>query len=346
MEPPVPGSPERELIIEHTCAKSRRRVLPFEATLVTGAAQVPAGQRAHLLDALLDSAADGILAHHPDGRLLYFNAAAHEMLGYSCEQFAALEPWGWIAEEYRDNGPARIVSILEDGWLTYESAALCHDGQTLPTEIRARRVETDAGPAIVSVIRDISERVAAQRQLLYMAFHDPLTGLANRALFDDRLGIAIANARRHGDMLGLAYIDLDEFKPVNDRYGHTVGDVVLQRVARSLERVVRTQDTVARLGGDEFVVLLPRLRSEFDLAVIGKKLCAAVHEPVSVDGHLVRVDASVGLTLFDPETDDERSLLVKADCAMYEAKRRAADDPCGFICDIPANREQPAARPA
>lgn len=333
----MPGSPEHGELIEAHCGRTQLSVLPLDVTLVTAAEHVPADQRAHLLDALLDSAADAILAHHPDGSLLYFNQAAHEMLGYTCEQFASLEPYGWIAEEYRQNGPARIATILEDGWLTFESAGLRRDGGHVPTEVRARRVETDRGPAVVSVMRDISERIAAQRQLLYMAFHDPLTGLANRALFDDRLHIAVADAKRHGDLLGLAYLDLDDFKPVNDTFGHAVGDSVLQRIATALSSVIRSQDTVARLGGDEFVVLLPRLRSEFDLAVVGRKICQAIEEPMLVDGHQIKVSASVGLALFEPDIDDERSLLVKADCAMYEAKRRSGG-PCGFICDTPSGR--------
>lgn len=321
----------RQIIAIH-CEHAPLQVLPLPPALVTSFETVPAEQRALLLDALLNSAMDGILAHRPDGTLVYFNSTIHDMLGFEQDEFAQIAPYGWIAPDALDLGPARIAHILEDGWLTYESSAMRKDLTLVPTEVRARRVETPDGPAIVCVIRDITERQAAQRQLLYMAFHDPLTGLANRALLDDRLSIAIANSRRHGDMLAAAYIDLDAFKPINDMYGHAVGDAALVQISQRLESVVRVQDTVARLGGDEFLVLLPRVRSPKDLPLIGAKLCDAVSRPLYIDGNSITITASVGLTIFEPEADDARSFIVKADCAMYDAKNLGLSG-LRFSCD-------------
>jgi diguanylate cyclase (GGDEF)-like protein len=144
--------------------------------------------------------------------------------------------------------------------------------------------------------------------------------LANRALFDDRLDVAIAGARRHGNILGIAFIDVDDFKEINDSLGHEVGDRVLVSLATRLNDAARSEDTVARLGGDEFVVIFPRLTSADDLSAIGDKLRRLLSKPVTVHGDKLNVTASLGLALFDPAQDNARSLLMRADIAMYHAK--------------------------
>lgn len=315
-----PAEPERAL----KPLARRRRVSP--------------GQGERLGDVVLDATLDAVVAHRPDGSLVYFNRAAHEMLGYTREEFADLPHFGWVAPINLEGGEDRLDAILGKGWLTFESGARHRNGATIPTEVRSRRTNSaEHGDLIVSVIRDITERRANQRQLHYMAFHDQLTGLANRAQFDEALAVAIADVKRHEDVMGLAFLDLDDFKPVNDTYGHSVGDAVLVEVGQRIDSICRRQDTVARIGGDEFVVLLPRLRSEYDLGVIGKKLCAEIDEPIRVGEHVIHVHASAGLAVFDPEVDTARSLLVKADLAMYEAKRNV-DGP-RYVVDSPRMRD-------
>jgi diguanylate cyclase (GGDEF)-like protein len=173
---------------------------------------------------------------------------------------------------------------------------------------------------MIAVIRNISARVENRIALEHLAYHDGLTNLSNRIHLEDRLSIALADARRYGDDLAMAYIDLDRFKPVNDRYGHAAGDDVLVEVAHRLRAGVREQDTVARLGGDEFVALFPRLASHTEAEAICERLVERIMEPMIIDGHVILVEASIGLARFDSETDDARSLLVKADIAMYSAK--------------------------
>ncbi|TLM92032.1 MAG: diguanylate cyclase, partial [Actinobacteria bacterium] len=215
----------------------------------------------------------------------------------------------------------RLEAILHDGELSFESAARRRNGQQFPTEVSTKRVDSPGGPLIVAIIRDISDSKAAQAQLTHLAFHDGLTGLSNRAAFDERLRIATADARRHGDLLGLAYLDLDRFKPVNDQFGHETGDAVLIAVSQRLFASVREQDVVARLGGDEFVVLLPRLHSVDELDCVAERLLSEVRRPIEACGNDCVVDASIGFAVYDPEHDDPRSLVVKADVAMYAAKR-------------------------
>jgi len=274
--------------------------------------------------ALVDSALDAIIAHHADGRILYANRGAAELLGYTAEQLIELPPYGWVASDEMAAAPRRIESILHDGRLTFASRARRADGSTLPTEVRSRRVDTSFGPVIVAVIRDVTERVETQRTLEHLAYHDPLTGLGNRASLDERLAVAIADAKRHGDLLGIAYIDLDEFKPVNDRHGHAVGDEVLVEVGHRLRKELREQDAIARMGGDEFVVLLPRLASREELPAVAERLIHSIEDPILASGESLNIKASIGLAYFDVATDDARSLIVKADIAMYSAKLDAA----------------------
>jgi diguanylate cyclase (GGDEF)-like protein/PAS domain S-box-containing protein len=278
-------------------------------------------EQAAFFATLVDSALDAIIAHRPDGHVIWASQGAVELLGYDSDEIMKMPPYGWVAPTHLSTAPSRIESILREGRLTFESSARRKDGTTIETEVTTRRVDTALGPVVVAVIRDIHDWVESRRVLEHLAYHDPLTGMANRASFDERLAVAIADARRFGDVLGLAYVDLDHFKPVNDRYGHDVGDEVLVEVARRLKGEVRMQDTVARIGGDEFVIVLPRMGAAEELGGVASRVVARVREPVNALGRELNVEASVGLALFDADKDDARSLLVKADTAMYAAKR-------------------------
>jgi diguanylate cyclase (GGDEF)-like protein len=143
-------------------------------------------------------------------------------------------------------------------------------------------------------------------------------------LFEDRLDLAIAGAKRHGHVLGIAYVDVDEFKDVNDRFGHGIGDRVLVVLGERLAGSVRQIDTAARFGGDEFVLIFPQLTSQADLEQIVDKVSARLSEPIAIEGESLQVTSSVGSALFDPDVDDARSLIMRADIAMYEAKRSRA----------------------
>jgi diguanylate cyclase (GGDEF)-like protein len=175
--------------------------------------------------------------------------------------------------------------------------------------------------AVISVGRDSTERAKAAEEMRRMALSDPLTGLANRAHFTRALERAIADARRHGDVLGVLFMDLDDFKPINDRLGHAAGDQVLVNRARNVTTDLRATDTVARMGGDEFAVILPRLSDAESVHVANRKMAVRVATPTLVSGEYVSVTASIGAALFDLERDDADTLLAKADSAMYEAKR-------------------------
>jgi diguanylate cyclase (GGDEF)-like protein len=159
----------------------------------------------------------------------------------------------------------------------------------------------------------------------HAAFHDPLTGLPNRALFDDRLENALAQAKRHKRSLAVMFLDLDEFKAINDSYGHDAGDSVLQTIARRLKESARNNDTISRFGGDEFLYLLMEASDRHDIERIARKIIAVIeatcHVAASDGAFGLRVRASIGIAIF-PENGDTAELLVKnADSAMYTAKQ-------------------------
>jgi diguanylate cyclase (GGDEF)-like protein/PAS domain S-box-containing protein len=174
---------------------------------------------------------------------------------------------------------------------------------------------------LVLTVRDVTERHSLEEQLVHQAFHDPLTGLANRALFRDRVDHALSRAQRDPRPIAVLFLDLDNFKTINDSLGHPAGDALLQVAATRLGACLRAGDTAARLGGDEFAVLLEQLGDAEDAARLAERILAAFREPWELDGHLLDVSASVGVAIrSDGETAED--VLRNADAAMYHAKGR------------------------
>lgn len=269
---------------------------------------------------LLEHCIDAIVAHTPDGVLLYANKEA--LMQWRCESFeqvADLGPWGWIPPEQRTKAAHRMSLLTTNGEARFDSVGRSACGEPYAAEIHARLLETADGPVIVSVVRDISSRVRTEEMVRYLAYHDTLTGLANRALFNQELTHALAAAERHDDHVGLLFIDIDDFKPVNDTYGHAKGDHALRKIAGRISSCVRLTDTVARIGGDEFIVLLPRLRSPEDLQVISEKIAQEVSQPMRIGEASVTVTPSMGLAIHESGEAGE-DFVARADHAMYESR--------------------------
>ena len=160
----------------------------------------------------------------------------------------------------------------------------------------------------------------SEERMRHMAQHDPLTHLPNRALFSDRLQAALARARRDSARAGLMFVDLDHFKPVNDAYGHAVGDQLLVAATLRMRECLRESDTLARVGGDEFVVLLPHIDSHLDARLVAERIRAALACPFTIDGHALHISASIGIGIFPEHGSDDVVLMKSADDAMYRAK--------------------------
>jgi diguanylate cyclase (GGDEF)-like protein len=194
-------------------------------------------------------------------------------------------------------------------------------------------------------LTEIAEQATAQ--MAHMAEHDFLTGLPNRALLTDRLVQSIALAQRYRRKVALMYLDLDNFKDINDALGHVVGDRVLQSTAKRLQACVRQSDTVSRHGGDEFVVLLEGVRSGQDAVLTAEKLLATMAEPHLVDGQRLHVTVSIGISLYPDDGQDIETVVRNADAAMYRAKQSGRNRYRLFSPDMEARtaRQQPVSPP-
>jgi diguanylate cyclase (GGDEF)-like protein/PAS domain S-box-containing protein len=174
----------------------------------------------------------------------------------------------------------------------------------------------------IGFLSDITDQREEEEKIRKLAHHDPLTGLPNRILFQDRLEQAILGARRTGRHVGLCYLDLDAFKPINDRFEHQAGDNLLKEVASRFEGILRESDTVCRLGGDEFIVLFPDIESQEDFLSLAEKIRLSIGTPCNLEGiGWVSVTVSVGLALFPVDGEDSSTLLLRSDWAMYQAKK-------------------------
>ncbi|TWI68581.1 PAS domain S-box-containing protein/diguanylate cyclase (GGDEF)-like protein [Desulfobotulus alkaliphilus] len=172
---------------------------------------------------------------------------------------------------------------------------------------------------------DIQDWKDAEERITHMALHDPLTGLPNRTLFEDRVEQALIQGEREKDTFALLFIDLDRFKPVNDTLGHRVGDLLLQEAARRMEKLIRASDTAARIGGDEFVILLRKIASREDAARIGANICRELRRTFCIEGHELRISASIGIALYPEHGRDLITLCKRADRAMYHSKASGRD---------------------
>jgi diguanylate cyclase (GGDEF)-like protein/PAS domain S-box-containing protein len=186
------------------------------------------------------------------------------------------------------------------------------------------RYDTDIVTRVADMAFDFVERKRAEQNIEYMAYYDTLTGLPNRVLLSDRLNQAMAHHRRNGRLLAVCYLDLDGFKPVNDKYGHDVGDALLVGLGKRLQSLLRDGDTLARLSGDEFVILLSELASDRDGEAIVRRILNSIEQPFEVKGHGIGISGSIGITLFPTDDVSADTLLRHADQAMYQAKATSA----------------------
>ncbi len=275
--------------------------------------------------AILQSMRDGYFEMDVDGVILTVNPALCQLLGQTRETLIGHPYYELLGEDdlararqpfqrAMQSGAGKTFAIplqRADGSLGYFEAtvSLIHD---LQGELRGYR----------GIVRDVSDQIAYQQQLLEMAYRDPLTGLGNRKAFDEQLGQALLRAGSGGSELALLYLDLDRFKEVNDRFGHDVGDALLKAVAERVRSTLRQPDKAYRLGGDEFAVLLEDSQ-ENNPQRLAERLLAALVQPLALNGERIDfVTPSIGIALYPRHAGDAEGLVRAADSAMYEAKRQ------------------------
>jgi diguanylate cyclase (GGDEF)-like protein/PAS domain S-box-containing protein len=262
------------------------------------------------LHAIVDTASDGVSIIDRAGRLVEINPAG--LMFMECEKVSQAigQPvYSYVAAEYLDAYRTFHERILggEAGTLEFEMVG--RKGTRRWMESRSGPLRNPANGQIMrfAICRDITERRRSQAQIQYLAYHDALTGLPNRALLLDRLERALAQAKRYNQLMALLYLDLDHFKLINDTLGHGVGDGLLKEVAARLSSALREEDTVVRLGGDEFLIILPRIFVPHDTTPVAEKVTAALSRTFVIQGHELHVTASIGISVYRRFPRDEIS---------------------------------------
>ncbi len=291
-----------------------------------------------LAQVTLASIGDAVITTDAAGRVTFLNAVAERYVGWGREE-AAGRP---IADIFHviDGISGQAASDLLDDVL--ESGALAHAaGQAVLRDRQGKeyRIEESAAPIFsqegvllggVLVFRDVTEKHKAQQKLQWQAGHDALTGLPNRLLLADRFSRAIDKARRNSSLLAVCVLDLDQFKPINDTYGHETGDQLLIQVAERLLHNLRGIDTLSRLGGDEFVILFEDLEDTLALQTPLARILESLSSPFTLGEFHINVSASIGVTVYPPDNSDADTLIRHADQAMYLAKQAGRNQICWF----------------
>jgi diguanylate cyclase (GGDEF)-like protein/PAS domain S-box-containing protein len=277
------------------------------------------------LATLVDSAPVAIIEFAVSGSITLWNPAAEELFGWRAEEVIGSRNPSIPVDATDEQALIQARLLSGESLQRFETVRQRKDGSLIPVEITTTMLYDDAGVMTggVGVVVDITERQTLEAKLRHAAFHDSLTGLPNRALFDDRMAAAFERLRRTSGGIAMLMLDLDGFKLINDTLGHAVGDELLVAVAGRLVEQVRAVDTVARLGGDEFVVLMEFEDDSMSEALAGRIL-AALRKPVDTRAGDLRPGASIGIAHTDSVTVTGEQLMRQADIAMYVAKEVAA----------------------
>lgn len=272
--------------------------------------------------ALFEQMPGGVLLVDEQARIIAHNHEALRQLEYDSAALLALHVWDF---ETVDDPPAieqRYQKIRLSGRDDFESRYRTRSGRLMDVDVSVQLVHlADGRNVFQTLFRDITAQKQAEQQIEHLAYHDQLTGLANRRLLQDRIEQAISSALRRNSEIAVCYLDLDHFKDVNDSLGHEAGDMLLQMVSGRLLKCIRDEDTLARIGGDEFVIMLNNITNSGDAAVIAQKIIHEVSQPYPIGNEELRVTPSIGISICPQDGRDSDSLLKHADAAMYQSKQ-------------------------
>jgi len=297
-------------------------------------AQLEANEKhLRLAAAVFEHTTEAILITDADVNIVTVNPAFSRITGYGADEVLGKSP-NLLQSGRHDSEFYRTLwtDLKQRGQWQGEIWNRRKDGSIYP-ELLAINVVRDEHDQIVNylaVFTDIRDFKHLQEELTFLAHHDPLTGLPNRTLFNLQLQQAIERAKRKASLFALLCLDLDRFKPVNDSYGHPVGDKLLIEVAQRLKAVLRSVDSVSRIGGDEFNLLLDELESPEAAGLAADRLIAAIAQPFEIDGHCIDIGASIGIALWQRDATDIVTLHRHADAALYQAKAAGRGAYCNF----------------
>ena len=292
----------------------------------------------------LNSISDAVIGTDLQGCIDYLNQAAERMTGWT-RQEARGQPITQVMHLVNDAGHGRVENPVDQVLQQHAEVGMAagtilirRDGSQVAIEDSAAPIHDPDGKisGAVVVFHDVTAARAMAMKMTYLAQHDFLTKLPNRVLLNDRIAQAISLAERSGNAIALMFLDLDNFKVINDSLGHGAGDALLQAVAQRLSQCVRSSDTVSRNGGDEFVVLLTEGRDMQDASLTAQKILLALAETYCIDQHQLHVTGSIGISVYPTDADSAEALLKHADTAMYHAKEAGRNNYQFFQDDMTA----------
>jgi diguanylate cyclase (GGDEF)-like protein/PAS domain S-box-containing protein len=315
-------------------------ILVAEALSWTGdrleASQNEVLRREERFRSLVQNSMDVVAVVDAEGRITYISPSVEAVLGWRPDEVIGLPARTLVYESDRERAEEEGGSQVEPGVVhVYEVRAARRLGGFRWVQVRVTNLLDD--PAVAGLVcnfSDISERREMTERLRYFAYNDPLTGLPNRVAFLERLEQAVARARRHETSLAVLFIDLDEFKEVNDSFGHAAGDTLLHSVAGRLRSCTRPEDTLARLGGDEFTVLIEDLDRSDQAETVARRLLDRIASPFLLGGRPVELACSIGIAQGRHGDEEPDELLRRADVAMYRAKSRGRNQLDTFAPDV------------
>ena len=300
------------------------------------------------LESTLNAIPDLLFEMGLDGRIYHYRSARSSLLAVPPEMFLGRLMEEFVPPEAAAGWRAALHAAQDTGYSIGHQYSLELGGKTHWFELSIARKETTTPgqpPRFIALSREITERKQAEARTRLLAYFDALTGLPNRRMLADRMDSALASARKSGQVGALLFIDLDNFKQINDARGHSLGDALLKQVAQRLTQLQRPGDTVARIGGDEFVMLVNDLGEDIESAGRSALLSAeavrlALEAPYTIDTHLYSSTGSIGITLFPKRNEKVEDLLREADTAMYRAKDLGRDRICFYETDMQADVQE------
>ena len=281
---------------------------------------------------VVESANDAIILTNHRGEIMSWNRSAETIFGYGENEIlgrpvSVLFPASYSEHSSQSNGCDPLISsgVLQPGATATELNGIKYNGSEFPLEITLSSWRTGEGVFYSGIVRDVTERKSLENQLMHQALHDPLTKLANRILFRDRVSHALDRFRRARTPVGVLFLDLDNFKNINDTLGHDAGDQLLISVAERLEACLRASDTAARLGGDEFAILVEDAAEANGALLVAQRIKDILREPFLLSGKKIFVGSSIGIAITSCAGESPEELLRNADVAMYMAKGQGKD---------------------
>lgn len=282
-----------------------------------------ATERLELFGKMFHGSGEAMLITDANKNIMAVNPAFTEITGYAAEEVIGKDPNVLSSgKQTPDFYQTMWVSLNEAGQWQGEIWNRRKSGEIYPEWLSIGVVKNSKGEVInyISLFSDITERKAAEQKIEFLAHYDSLTRLPNRALFSDRLKLALVTAGRYEKKVGLLFLDLDKFKIINDTQGHLAGDLLLKSVAERLKSCVRESDTVCRQGGDEFMILLPDAGTRDDVEYVAKKIISSMAETHQIEGQELVITFSVGISIYPDNAKDSEAMIKCADDAMYRAK--------------------------